>query len=140
MPWASCYVHLDTKKVVAEAGYEEFPAVVDRWTRCHGEPYGRGLGEIALNDMIVLNAAKKGDLEAHALSTRPPLAQRFDALVGKRQFTPWGVTVVSVNPGESVQNALAPINMLGDYKFSSSRKKSCDALSARYSLPTCLSN
>ena len=117
MPFASCYVHHDTKKVVAESGYEEFPDCVPRWTRCAGEPYGRGLGEIALNDLIVLNAAKKSDLEAMALSTRPPLAQRHDAVVGSRKFQPWGVTVVRVNPGESVTNAIAPINTMGDYKF-----------------------
>ncbi len=118
MPWASCYIHYGTKKVVAESGYEEFPDCVPRWTRCHGEPYGRGLGEIALNDLITLNAAQKLDLEAAALASKPPLAQRHDAVIGAKRFTPWGVTIVRVAPGESVTNALAPIHTLGDYKFS----------------------
>jgi len=117
MPWASCYVHYDKKKVVFESGYEEFPAVCDRWTRCHGEPYGRGLGEIALNALITINASYKLDLESAALSSKPALAQRHDAVIGAKRFSPWGVTVVRVAHGESVQNAIAPINTLGDYKF-----------------------
>jgi hypothetical protein len=119
MPWASCYVHYDTKQVVSEGGYEEFPDCVPRWTRCHGEPYGRGLGEIALNTLITLNAATKHDLEAMALRIKPALAQRHDAVVGAKRLSPWGVTVVRVAPGENVQNAIAPIvTNMGNYSFS----------------------
>lgn len=119
MPWASCYVHYDTKRVVYESGYDEFPDCVPRWSRCHGEPYGRGLGEIALNSLITLNAATKHDLEAMALRIKPPLAQRNDSVIGTRRFSPWGVTVVRTAPGESVQNALAPIvTNAGGYSFS----------------------
>lgn len=119
MPWASCYVHYDTKQVVSEGGYDEFPDCVPRWTRCHGEPYGRGLGEIALNTLITLNAATKHDLEAMALRIKPALAQRHEAVIGPKRFSPWGVTIVRTAPGESVQNALAPIvSGIGNYSFS----------------------
>jgi len=118
MPWASCYVHYDTAKVVAESGYEEFPGLVTRWSRCFGEPYGRGLGEIALNTLITLNAATKLDLEASTLRIKPALAQRHDAVIGSKRFSPWGVTVVRVAPGEPLSNALAPIvTNLPGYNF-----------------------
>jgi len=119
MAWASCYVHYETKQVVAEGGYEEFPDCVPRWTRCHGEPYGRGLGEIALNTLITLNAATKADLEAMALRTKPPFAMRHGAEIGDKKFTPWGKTVVRTAPGEPVSNAIAPlVTGLGNYSFS----------------------
>lgn len=119
MPWASCYVHYESKKVVAEGGYEEFPDCVPRWTRCHGEPYGRGLGEIALNTLITLNAATKADLEAMTLRIKPALLQRHDAVIGDRKLTPWGKTIVRTAPGESVNNVVAPITAAaGNYSFS----------------------
>jgi hypothetical protein len=118
MPWASCYIHYDKMKVVAESGYEEFPAVVPRWNRCFGEANGRGLGDIALNALITLNAAVKLDLEASTLRIKPALAQRHDAVIGAKRFSPWGVTVVRVAPGEPVTNALAPIiTSLPGYNF-----------------------
>lgn len=118
MPYASCYVHYDTKTVVRESGYTEFPDCVPRWSRCYAEPYGRGLGEIALNTLLTLNTATKHDLEAMALRIKPALAQRHDAVIGPKRFTPWGVTVVRTAPGEAVQNAISPINTnMGSYSF-----------------------
>lgn len=117
MPWGSCYVAYEKKKLVGEGGYEEFPAQVPRWTRCFGEPNGRGLGEIALNDLITLNASEKADIEAATLTIKPPLAVRNDAVIGARKFTPWGVTVVRTAPGENVAHAIAPINMLGRFEY-----------------------
>jgi len=119
LPWASCYVHYDQKKVVAESGYEEFPDCVPRWTRCHGEPYGRGLGEIALNTLITLNAATKADLEAMTLRIKPALVQRHESVIGNRDLTPWGKTIVRTAPGEPVSNVIAPITgQVGNYSFS----------------------
>ncbi len=119
MPWASCYVHYSSKRVVKESGYDEFPDCVPRWSRCHGEPYGRGLGEIALNSLITLNAATKLDLEAMTLRIKPTLLQRHDAVIGAKRFSPWGATVVRTAPGENVQNVIAPLNAnSGSYSFS----------------------
>lgn len=118
MPFASCIAEAQNKKLVFEGGYEEFPDVVHRWTRCWGEPYGRGLGEIALNTLITLNAAFKHDLEAMALRIKPALAQRHDSVIGDRKFSPWGVTIVRVGAGEPLSNALAPIVTGGNYSFS----------------------
>ncbi len=119
MPFASCVAHLDSTQLVHESGYLEFPDMVPRWSRCSGEPYGRGLGEIALNSLITLNAATKHDLEAMMLRIKPPLAQRHDSVIGQKRFTPWGVTVVRVAPGEPVTNAMAPlVTNHGNYSFS----------------------
>lgn len=117
-PFASCYVHYDSKHVMAESGYDEFPDMVDRWTRCHGEPYGRGLGEIALNNLITLNSATKMDMEAMALRIKKPMLQRHDAVVGGLKLTPWGKTIVRVQAGEALSNAVAPMDMSHDsYQF-----------------------
>jgi len=120
MPFASCVAEYQSKKTVYESGYPEFPDVVNRWTRCWGEPYGRGLGEIALNTLITLNTAVKLDTEAMALRIKPALAQRHDSVIGDRRFSPWGVTIVKVNAGEPLQNALAPI-VTGNSNYSFSQ-------------------
>jgi Bacteriophage head to tail connecting protein len=118
MPFSSCIVEKQSRKLVYESGYDEFPDVVNRWSRCWGEPYGRGLGEIALNTLITLNAAVKHDLEAMALRIKPPLAQRHDSVIGDRKFSPWGVTIVRLASGEALQNAIAPIvTSNGNYSF-----------------------
>lgn len=97
MPFASVYVHYDTKEVVGEGGYEEYPAVNARWTRVPGEAYGRGLGEIALNNMLTLNTAKKMSFEDWALKIKPMFLRAHDAMIGAMRLKPWGVLTVRLN-------------------------------------------
>jgi hypothetical protein len=120
MPFASCVSEYQSKLAVHESGFDEFPDVVDRWSTCWGEPYGRGLGEIALNTLITLNTAVKLDTQAMALRIMPALAQRHESVIGDRRFSPWGVTIVRLAAGESLQNAIAPI-VTGNQNYSFSQ-------------------
>lgn len=116
MPFASTYIHYDSAEVVREGGYEEYPAVNTRWLRCFGEPYGRGLGEIALNNLITLNTHIKFDTEGLALAIKRPLLQRHDAVIGAKRLKPWGVTTVRVPFNSRLEEALRPLDMGSDFR------------------------
>jgi len=107
MPWASCYAEYATKEIVQESGYEEYPFLNPRWTRVPGEAYGRGLGEIALNDLITLNTAKKMSFEDWSLKIKPPILQAHDAVIGSLRLKPWGVTTVRLG-GRAIGDLIQP--------------------------------
>lgn len=58
-PWMSCYVEMGEKKLVREAGYDDFPFAVGRYLRWEGmgdpTPYGYSPGFAALPDQRQLN-------------------------------------------------------------------------------------
>ncbi len=107
MPFQACYVERDSKRLVEEGGYEEFPAQNPRYAQTPGETYGRGLGELALHDMQSLNADVRMGLEGHALENQPPILVRHNSVMGTLRLTPNGVTAVRTNG--SVQDVAMPL-------------------------------
>lgn len=94
-PWASCVVLLSKDKILlSESGYDEFPAVVPRWTKASGEPYGRGPGHTALPDVRTLNMAVMLELKAWAKVLDPPLMAERHSIIGDVQIQPGGITIV----------------------------------------------
>lgn len=92
--YASYYVELDSKKIMTQGGYEEFPYFVVPWLRSSGEIYGRGPGWTALPDIKSLNKAKDLGFAEWSLSFRPPLLQRSRGVLGSIRLTPGGLTTV----------------------------------------------
>lgn len=105
MPYASCYVHLESRTLMEEGGFRDFPYAVPRWAKTSGEMYGRGPGMIALPDVRTLNRADESSLEAVNLGIKPPLTALNDGVIGEIDLRPWGVTAI-----ES-KDALMPLNM-----------------------------
>lgn len=56
MPYASCHYEVETKHLLRESGFEEFPLMVVRMRRKSGEDYGRGFGFSVLPLALELNA------------------------------------------------------------------------------------
>ena len=73
MKYASVWLSLTTKEVLAESGYETFPYHVPRWTKLAGEFYGRGPGRKCLPDIKMLNQMEKTILKAGQKQVDPPL-------------------------------------------------------------------
>lgn len=73
MPYASYYVELQSKQVVSEGGYFEFPFSITRWSKMSGEVYGRGPGDDALPDIKQLYEIKKTLSKAGKKAVDPPL-------------------------------------------------------------------
>src|SRR3546814_18385820 len=58
LPFASCHVAMESKTILRESGYHEFPVVVPRWVRVPGSSYGVGPVYAALPDIRQLNELK----------------------------------------------------------------------------------
>jgi hypothetical protein len=55
LPWESTYIHMESKAVVKEGGFEEFPVVVPRWMKIPDTDYALGPFNDALPDVKTLN-------------------------------------------------------------------------------------
>jgi len=108
MPWASCYLELESAVVVEEGGYQNFRAAVPRLDVVPGEVEGRGWGEIALNTALSLNTLERLGLEDLALKARPAVLTRHDSVVGTLSLRPATPIVVRVPPGMDIRNSIAP--------------------------------
>ncbi|KKN00115.1 hypothetical protein LCGC14_1141130 [marine sediment metagenome] len=86
-PWASVYFEPETKTLLQEGGFDEFPFMVPRWTKTSGEVYGRGPGMTALPDIRTLNKAVQERFIAWGLALRPPLEVRDRSVVGRVKLT-----------------------------------------------------
>jgi hypothetical protein len=59
MPYASIEMYPDDETILRESGYEELPAVVGRWRKKAGTPYGWSPAMDALTDIKRANEVKK---------------------------------------------------------------------------------
>lgn len=107
MPWASCWIDLDSSKIIKESGLPYFHAAVPRYHRTPGEVFGRGRGELAFPDIWTLNSAKRMALEDWALKIRPPVMVRSGSVMGTLKLIPGGPLIVNTM-GQALQNSLAP--------------------------------
>jgi len=105
MEYASIWISICDKKIVAESGYEEFPYVAPRWEKTSGEKYGRSPAMTALPDIKTLNKAIELGLKTWAKLLDPPLEALDDGIIGSIRTAPGGITHVrelgSLKPLES---------------------------------------
>lgn len=107
MPWASCWIEMESKHILHEGGYHTFPAAVPRYHKTPGEVMGRGRGDIAFPDTWTLNTAKKMGLEDWALKIRPPIFGKSDSVMGSLRLIPAGFTSINSHGGR-IQDAIMP--------------------------------
>jgi hypothetical protein len=88
LPYASCYVDVEGQSFIEESGFHEQALFAPRWTKVTGETWGRGPGFTAIGDVSSLNEAVKLNLQAWAMSVRPPLLRRHDGVIGTPKATP----------------------------------------------------
>lgn len=123
--FASCWVEKDSKKLVSESGYKNYPVLNPRWEITPGEIPGRGPGDRAFPDTRTLSKAKQLDLEALALDIRKPVLQSSDSVVstkgnksGTIAFQPAGLTIVKTKQGQNVRDVLNTLDLNPNYKMS----------------------
>ncbi len=107
MPYASCWIDLDSKTVMHEGGFRIFPRAVPRYHKTPGEVFGRGRGDIAFPDTWTLNTAKTMGLEDWALKIKPPIMVKHDSVIGTLRLTPGGPTSINTH-GLSIRDSLMP--------------------------------
>lgn len=71
MPFESCVAEIESKTLVKEEGYLEFPGYVVRWDTMPGEVTGRGPGHVAEPEIVSLNKFMELSLQAFHDAVRP---------------------------------------------------------------------
>jgi hypothetical protein len=97
-PWASCHVEEESRLVVQESGYYDFPIIDFRWLPEPGCVYGEGPVMKCLADIQSLNVMAKNELTASDQAVRPPLLVANAGVVNQP----------SVNPGTTVVGGISP--------------------------------
>ena len=69
----SCYVNVETRRVVNDGGYYEFPYQVARWSTASRGTYGDSPAMAALPDIKMLNAMSKTTIVAAQKVADPPI-------------------------------------------------------------------
>jgi hypothetical protein len=97
-PFSSVYIEVETKHLIGESGFFEFPYRVDHWQRNNPGPYAEGPVSLALAEIKSLNMLSKQELLATQAWVRPPLATLDDGMV-RLNLNPG-----AVNPGALMAN------------------------------------
>jgi hypothetical protein len=76
--WSSCILEAETKHLIKEGGYFEFPYIRHAWSRVGTRPYCEGPMALALAEIKSLNELAKNELISAQQAVRPPLATHGD--------------------------------------------------------------
>ena len=91
MPFDSTHVEVDSRTVVAEGGFNEFPYMVTRFNKVAGDMYGYSPGVILLPDIKMLNAISKTLIKAAQKIVDPPLIMPHDGFLLPLKTIPGGL-------------------------------------------------
>ena len=111
MPFASMYICMQTKMVIAEGGFQEFPYVVPRFLKATGEVMGRSPAMTALPDVKMINLMSKTIIQAAQKQIDPPLLVPDDGFLLPIRTQPGGLnffrsgtrdTITPLNTGANI--------------------------------------
>ncbi|MEO5375939.1 MAG: portal protein [Alphaproteobacteria bacterium] len=91
MAFASIYVSVEDRTLMAEGGFHEMPYVTPRWLKRGDEVYGRGPGMKALADVKMLQRAMKVTIKGVEKIIDPPLLVADDGVLSPVRVTPSGI-------------------------------------------------
>lgn len=94
MPFASYYVSIEGRKLVAKGGYRTFPYAISRYRQAPFEAYGRSPGMDVLPALKTLNEEKKTMLKAGHRALDPVLLAHDDGVIDAFSLEPG-----AINPG-----------------------------------------
>lgn len=107
MPYASYYIALEGKCLVAEGGYSSFPYAIPRYEQAPGETYGRSPGMAVLPAIKTLNEQKKTVLKQGHRVVDPVLLMADDGILDGFSLTPGAMNFGGVNSaGQALVHAL----------------------------------
>ena len=116
MPFASMYICMETKMVMQESGFQEFPYVVPRFLKATGEVMGRSPAMVALPDVKMLNLMSKTIIQAAQKLIDPPLLVPDDGFLLPVRTQPGGLnffrsgtrdTITPLNTGANIPIGLS---------------------------------
>jgi len=106
----ACWVEHEAKYINEETGFDKMPSLSPRQGGMFGEPYGRGRGDIALNDLITLSTGKRMSFEDWALKIRPVTMVRSQVLFGQQNLVPGSFLQANWTLGRPLSDAFFQYN------------------------------
>ena len=111
-PYASYYVSITGRKLVAQGGFNTFPYSVSRYVVAPGELYGRSPAMLVLPSIKVLNEQKKTVLTQGHRVINPVLLAHDDGVIDTASLRPGAVNIGGVNAdGRPLIHALPTGNL-----------------------------
>jgi len=110
------YICMETKMVMQESGFQEFPYVVPRFLKATGEVMGRSPAMVALPDVKMLNLMSKTIIQAAQKLIDPPLLVPDDGFLLPVRTQPGGLnffrsgtrdTITPLNTGANIPIGLS---------------------------------
>lgn len=113
LPFASCHVEKDAKRLVKEGGYHEFPCMVPRWHKLPNSVYGVGPVYDVLPTVRELNYLlwlyrSQGEIEI-----APPLIARDDGVLNPRTIKIGAKKIIVASDVDSIK----PLNAGGNWQL-----------------------
>lgn len=91
MRYASVYLEKESKKILRESGYKEFPFACPRWDKEHGNPYGRSCAMDALPDVKMLNQMCYDNMRGVQKMIDPPILASKESSLSTTKTSPASV-------------------------------------------------
>lgn len=87
-PFTDIYIELDSKHVLREGGFREFPAACPRWRKASGEVYGRGPGHECIKELKMLSEMAYSNIQAAHRMVEPPMDTIEESYISKLDLSP----------------------------------------------------
>lgn len=101
--WKSLHIEVESRLVVKESGYFEFPITDFRWLPEPTQEYGEGPIQKALADIQAINAMAKNELIAGQQSINPPLLLAHSGVMNRPNSAPGALTYGGLSPNGTRQ-------------------------------------
>ena len=103
MPFASYTIEAQSKHILNESGFEEFPCVVSRFRKIPESPYGLGMASMVLADVKTTNQLMKLSLQTAELNLGGLWIAAHDGVINPNTLRIRPNAIISVN---SIDNSI----------------------------------
>ena len=124
-PWQSVHIELESKAVVQDSGFWEFPVVDFRWLPEPGRVYAEGPIMRCLADIQSLQLLAKNELAANEQSVNPPLLVANAGVMNRPSARPGAINFGGISPNG--QKLIEPMNLGQRLDFASQIKMAAQA-------------
>lgn len=141
LPFASYHIEIDSKTVLKESGYNEFPCAVPRFRKVPGSVYGIGLMSNALPEAKAANALMRDTLRSAEIDVLGFWIAADDGVLNPRTVRIGGGKIVTANTVDSLKRLDSGRGfqvadpLLGRLQDSIKRKLMADGMDSPYNQP-----
>lgn len=141
MPFASYHVEIDSKTILKESGYNEFPCAVPRYRKIPGSVYGIGIMSLALPDAKTVNTLMRDTLRSAEIDVLGMWIAADDGVLNPRTVRLGGGKIITANSVDSMKRLDSGSNyqvsdqLLDRLQASIRRKLMADSLVQHYNQP-----